>query len=253
MGTTRRRVSSFEFPAFRENYELWGAPLQFSDVAGWGGLGRRRERERGLWVVLLGPDGAGKSSVIAGIGDGVAAGLAGCDSYHLRALSLHGRQGAKENCDPHGQGARGALVTALKLAYLLVLNWLGYFTVVLPRVARGRLVLFDRYFPDCLVDQRRYRIPASCRWLVELVAKWVPQPDLYLMLDAPANVLRLRKQEVAEMETDRQCREYRRLAAVIRNAAVVSVDQTGDAVLEKVVQIIIAAHLSLRRKVLRTA
>ena len=63
---------------------------------------------------------------IAGIGDGVAAGFAGCDSYHLRPLTLRGRREAEVNRDPHGQAARGTLVTVLKLAYLLCLNWLGY-------------------------------------------------------------------------------------------------------------------------------
>lgn len=230
---------------------FFGAPL--SGVEAWPGLGRNGDSRRGLWVVLLGPDGAGKSSVIAELGDGVAAGFAGCDSYHLRALRLRVWRGSKANRDPHGQAARGTLVTVLKLACLFVLNWLGYFAVILPGLARGRLVLFDRYFPDCLVDMRRYRIPASCRWLAELVAKYVPQPDLCLVLDAPAHVLRSRKQEVTEMETARQCREYRWLAAKLGNAAVIRADEPRDAVLEEVVQRIIEAHLSVRRRVWKAA
>ena len=114
-------------------------------------------------------------------------------------------------------------------------------------------MLFDRYFPDCLVDRRRYRVPASCRWLVKLVANSVPQPDVYLVLEAPARVLRSRKQEVPEMETARQCREYRRFAAALRNATVIRADQPGDAVLEEAVQRIIEAHLSLGRRAFKAA
>ena len=198
--------------------------------------------------MLFGPDGVGKSSVIAGIGDGVAAGFAGCDSYHLRPLRWPGRRPAEVNCDPHTQAARGLPVTVLKLAYLFVLNWLGYLAVVRPRVTHGGLVLFDRYFPDCLVDRRRYRVPASCRWLVELVAKSLPRPDVYRVLDAAVHVLRSRKQEVPEMGTARQCREYRRLAAELRNATVIRADQPRDAVLEEVMQRIVETHLSLGRR-----
>jgi thymidylate kinase len=206
-----------------------------------------------LWVVVLGPDGAGKSSVITEIGDGVAAGFAGCDSYHLTALNLHGRQGAKANCDPHGKAERSFLVTLFKLAYLFLLNWVGYLVAVLPKVESGRLVLFDRYFLDCLVDSRRYRIPVSCRWLARLVAKWVPEPDLYLVLDAPASVLRIRKQEVSEIEAERQRWEYRRLADNLANAMIVCADQPRELMLEEVTKRIIEAHLSLRQRILKTA
>ena len=204
-------------------------------------------------MALLGPDGAGKSSVIAAIGDGVAAGFTGCDSYHLRPLMLRGHQPLLVNCDPHGQAARGTLVTVLKLAYLLLLNWLGYLMVVRPRVRRGGLVLFDRYFPDCVVDRRRYRVPASCQWLVEVVARLMPQPDLYVVLDAPAQVLRGRKQEVTPIEVERQRREYRRLAASTGNATVITAEEAPAAVLERVVQCIIERHLTWRHPVLAAA
>lgn len=203
--------------------------------------------------MLLGPDGVGKSSVTAGMGDGVAAGFAGCDRFHLRPLNWPGRRRAEVNCNPHAQAARGPLVTVLKLAFLFVLNWLGYLAVVRPRVRRGRLVLFDRYFPDCLVDRRRYRVPASCRWLAELVARWLPRPDVYLVLDAPAHVLRSRKQEVPEMEAARQRREYQRFAAGLSNAALIRADQPREAVLEEVVQRIVVTHLLLGRKVFQAA
>src|SRR5271166_5756454 len=106
--------------------------------------------QRGLWVVLLGPDGAGKSAVIASIGSGRSAGFTGSATYHLRP-DLFPRSGEPmANYDPHGQLARGTLVSVCKLAYLLAVNWLGYFMAVRPQRARGKLVLFDRYFPDCL-------------------------------------------------------------------------------------------------------
>ena len=68
---------------------------------------------------------------------------------------------------------------------------------------RGGLVLIDRYYYDFLIDQRRYRLQVP-QWLVRLGLAFLKKPDLVLLLDAPADVLQSRKQEVALTETRRQ-------------------------------------------------
>jgi thymidylate kinase len=115
---------------------------------------------------------------------------------------------------------------------------------VRPRVELGRLVLYDRYFPDYVVDRKRYRVPASCQRLVELVARYVPQPDLYLVLGAPAQVLYERKQELSATEMSRQLREYRHFAKRVPNATVIRAERPHSAVLEDAIQCIIERHLS---------
>ncbi|HVP53508.1 MAG TPA: hypothetical protein VMU45_00825 [Candidatus Eisenbacteria bacterium] len=214
---------------------------------------QRWRTQRGLWVVLLGPDGAGKSSVIAGLGSGVSAGFAGCERYHLRPVLGRRGQGNKPNTNPHAQTARGTLISVFKLIYLLAANWLGYLAMVRPRVARGMLVLFDRYFVDCVVDAKRYRVPASCRRLTELVAALVPQPDLCVVLDTPADTLQARKQEVTPAESQEQQKQYARLAAQLPNAAVVNATRPFAEVLDEVMDRIIEQHLARREKVLQLA
>ena len=204
-------------------------------------------------MVLLGPDGAGKSSVIAGLGDGVAAGFTGSVAYHLRPALKENETVAKTNCAPHGQKPRGVVVTLCKLAYLLAANWLGYMASVRPGLERGALVLFDRYFPDGLVDPRRYRLPRSCRWLVALLQKLVPKPDLYVVLDTPVAVLRERKQEVTLAEAERQCREYRRLAERLPNAVTVDASRPLDYVVNEVLERSIERHLARQRETFSVA
>ena len=207
---------------------------------------------RGMWVVLLGPDGAGKSVVIRGIGNGVAAGFVGSDAYHLRPR-VFGKGKPVTVTDPHGRPARGAGVTALKLLGLLAANWIAYLAVVQPRVAKGRLVLFDRYIADALVDQKRYRIPSECRWLVRVIASLVPQPDLYVVLDAPPLVLLSRKQEVSPYEAERQRREYRLLMRVLQHCLVVDASGPIGTVVDEVVAKIVDRRLGELLRVKKAA
>ena len=99
---------------------------------------------------------------------------------------------------------------------------MGYVVKVRPQLAQGKLILFDRYFSDCLVDPKRYRLPASCPGMAELVARLLPKPDLIVVLDAPATVLQQRKCEVTPAESERQRKDYlMRLASETPNVVVV--------------------------------
>jgi thymidylate kinase len=83
--------------------------------------------------------------------------------------------------------------------------------------------------------------------MVRLMEKLVPRPDLYVVLDAPATVLRERKQEVTFFEVDRQCREYRRLAERLPNAVTVDASQSLDRVVYEVLECSIERHLVRHR------
>lgn len=208
------------------------------------GLAKKRDTQRGLWVVLLGPDGAGKSSVIAGIGDGRSAGFPGSQTYHLRAPLLRSGEESPANCDPHAQRPRGTLISAGKLIYLLLANWMGYVVKVRPQLAQGKLILFDRYFSDCLVDPKRYRLPASCLGMAELVARLLPKPDLSVVLDAPATVLQQRKCEVTPAESERQRKDYLMRLASEPNVVVVEAARPLVDVVEDVQNCMIEFHLT---------
>jgi thymidylate kinase len=116
---------------------------------------------------------------------------------------------------------RGALSSTLKVLYLWADYGLGYYLRLYPLLAGSTLVVFDRYFHDLLVDPLRFRYGGP-RWLVELIARLIPLPDMMLILDVPAEVLQARKQEVSVQESARQVEAYRALAksATVRGRAV---------------------------------
>jgi thymidylate kinase len=70
------------------------------------------------------------------------------------------------------------------------------------------------------VDPNRYRYGGPA-WLLRLICRFVPKSDLVILLDAPAEVIQARKQEVPPEETRRQLNAYRALVAGMHNGHVV--------------------------------
>lgn len=165
-------------------------------------------RTPGRWITVFGPDGAGKSSVIEEVRVQVAATFSAITVFHFRPMLGSSRINQLAVTDPHARPPRGWLVSILKLIYWLLDCWCGHLFVVRPSLRRSELVIFDRYYPDILIDPWRYRLPASIRTLARWLAALAPQPDLRVLLDAPAEVLQSRKAEVSLAESHRQRLAY---------------------------------------------
>lgn len=172
-----------------------------------------RRTRRGAWLAILGPDGSGKSSVLDGVEREIGDRFADVHRYHLRPHGGRRYRPSSPVTAPHAQPPRGGMASTAKLAWWWVDYWTGYWGVVRPAVRAGALVLFDRYLDDLIVDPLRYRYDGPER-VVEILARTVPRPDALVVLDAPVEVLRRRKQEVGVAELARQREQYRRLAEV---------------------------------------
>ena len=135
-------------------------------------------QRRGLSVALLGPDGAGKSTLAAAIQHSfifpvrlVYMGLTGGLLRYIAWLHIPG----------------------LVMLCRLLVFWGRYLRAQYHQV-RGRVVVFDRYIYDAMVPH-----PERLNWLRRLSRKvdghTCPGPDLVLVLDAPGDVMYGRKGE----------------------------------------------------------
>jgi len=205
----------------------------------------------GLSVVLLGPDGAGKSSMVGAVGPLLA-------PLFARWTCRWGPFGGppllkylirrRDDCppdpnQPHGLPPRSLFGSLLRVGYWFANHTLGYPGLHLS-LARWRLVLYDRHFADILVDPRRYRYNGPF-WLLRVVWRLIPKPDLIILLDAPAEVLQARKQEVPFEETARQRKAYLSLVQSLPNGRVVDATQPFEHVAGEVSDIILR-HLARR-------
>ena len=150
-----------------------------------------------MLLSFLGCDGSGKSAVIAGVTDRLRAEGVSVTHGHWRpvATRLESPDGAAATADdPHGQVPRGMASSILKLGWLWLNWWMGWWKF-LRKASRDGVVLFDRYHADLLVDPRRYRYGGPM-WLARLASRAMPQPDRVIFLDADPDILLARKQEV---------------------------------------------------------
>jgi thymidylate kinase len=186
-------------------------------------LARRWCQLTGLFVVVLGPDGVGKSTLVGRLARAFHPAFYRHRMYHLRPMIIPKRRKTSGPVtNPHDEKPRGGLGSTAALCAMLVDYWLGYVFSIRPLLARTGLVVFDRYYQDVMVDPIRYRYGGPI-WLARVLSYFVPPPDLFfLVLDADDEVILSRKSEVSQEELRRQRACYRRFSKSGQHAVLLS-------------------------------
>jgi thymidylate kinase len=160
----------------------------------------------GRLVALIGPDGAGKSTLIADLTPAFRPYFGDVHRYHWRPSFfpdfgelLQGRRKRTPGMPvktPHGKPVHSAPLSLLRAMYYWLDFWVGYLFKIRRLLAKNHLVLFDRFAIDMWLDPKRFRLGLP-DWLLWILVRSTPQPDLYLFLSAPAVTLHHRKPETS--------------------------------------------------------
>jgi thymidylate kinase len=214
-------------------------------------------------VALIGPDGAGKSTLTERLEHGllpapvkrIYMGVNGESSSLMLpttklALAVKSARGRRPDMvapsqpapGTAGSGLRGAVrggVRGLRLLLWLAEEWYRQL-VAEYHLRRGYIVLFDRHF---FADYYHSDVAATERSLLarihgRLLRHAYPKPDLVICLDAPGQLLFERKHEASPEWLEQRRRQYLQLSDVFPDFVVVDVDRPLDAVTADVATVI---------------
>jgi len=165
---------------------------------------------RGLSVALLGPDGAGKSTLARALSETF---FFGCHEIYMNVRA-----------EELTRVSRLRIPGLTFLSYVIRL-WLRLLTAWYYQ-ARGMLVVFDRYTYDSRVTLggkgTRERLARS------IIRRAFPDVDLALVLDVPGDTMFLRKGERVPEELEAERQRLLALARTLSNAEVLDGQQPPD-------------------------
>ena len=178
----------------------------------------------GAFIVFLGPDGVGKTTMLREISSGLAPLFPIQTIFRWRpAVFARAPRPARL---PHSKPPRGLRGSILYLLFAAIDFVAGYVLTTRWVLAQSGLVIFDRYYHDLLVDPVRYRY-AGPMWLVRALGKLVPPRNiLFLILDADERTILSRKQQLPFDEIQRQRAVYRKFANETPAAVIVPTDRS---------------------------
>lgn len=205
----------------------------------------------GVFLVLIGPDGSGKSTTANNLLNVEIRKLFQKKQYfhghfsflpELKQIFSFVKQDNRINVPniayevPHNEikpfGVFRAIIYPL---YYGIDYFLGHFVIWIEK-ARGGLVLFDRYFYDYFIQKPYENCP---RWLLLLIAKIIPTPDILIFLKNDPETIHDRKPELTGEEIVRQSKICDEIVKRSKNGFVIETSLSPDEVVRQIQGIIV--------------
>lgn len=210
----------------------------------------------GFFLTLLGPDGAGKTTIAKLLVESeVAKKLFPRRKYFYRRFevpwkkvvtAIKGAGGPKFETEVREDGAIVPMEPFQASIYALYLA-LEYFTghgFLRWWKSNAGLVVFDRYFFDYLVFEDFQRAPS---WLLRLLARIVPRPDALIYLQNDPETIHARKAERSVPEIARQVKICEELVTLLPPAYIIETSKRPEEIIEEIKGIIIRNLLKRNR------
>lgn len=171
----------------------------------------RAASSRGSFVVIVGPDGVGKTTVAHAL----LSQHDGPTGYVYFRPPLDGELPPLPSLDRKPRGDKSPVRQPPVLGWLRLLKnlmwfWAGYRRVVRPLVRAGGMVVGDRWGYGYVVQPGPLRFYGP-PWLGRLAVRLLPRPDLVVNLAAPADVIVARKDELTEAQAAEELEVCRQL------------------------------------------
>lgn len=168
-------------------------------------------RHPGMFIVIVGPDGVGKTTVARAIIDQHRGPSAYFHFLPTGTAGMSPRPGEELGTQPPRLDRRGAtLLGWLRLARNVVRWWFAYLVRVRPALRRGCLVISDRWLYGYLVQPSALKFYGPHRVAVAAF-RLLSRPDLVVNLAALPDTIRRRKQELTLTQIQAELARWSRL------------------------------------------
>jgi thymidylate kinase len=183
-------------------------------------------------VSFMGVDGSGKSRLIDLLRKKLKNKFKKIKYIHLRPyLILLDKSTVQSN--PHNSKATWPML----LNFIRILYWLIVYRFFFHLFANNpkQLIIFDRYAHDLMIDPIRYKFNLPNR-ITKFILNLFPNPNLWIVLNAPIKVLEKRKKELPTKELKRQIRTYLNFAKQRKNSIVVNTNNSVQSCLSLIIK-----------------
>lgn len=189
------------------------------------------QKTPGYVIAVEGTDGSGKSFIINSITPILNEAFHNGIVYnHLRphvlpdiaeVLGKRKKQtdgSTKVVTEPHAQKQSGFAGSLVRWSYYMIDYTFGYLRKVWLQIhSKSKVFIFDRYYYEYYLDQRRSRVNLPM-WIVRLGEFFIPKPDLILCLGGDPEKIYARKPETSLEEVTRQTKVLKEFCSKRKNA-----------------------------------
>jgi hypothetical protein len=180
-------------------------------------------------VCILGTEGSGKKRLIESLMPILQSSAKVVEKRPVKSRLTFGRAPGKmaESADPHAQVLSGSLVSMANVVLWLLEEWVSQFL----RTKNLLLRICGGYYHELLIDPKRYRYGGPM-WFARLIGKFIPSPDLWILLDPSTESFRSRGPDPTSPEALMQIEAYRAFVKTRKRYVILDASQPADRVTE---------------------
>ena len=172
-------------------------------------------------ISFMGVDGSGKSTLIKEIQKKLKSKIE-IKYLHLRPyLFLTDKRTVIKN--PHNKKKLNLVL----ISFIRIILWFFIYKIFFyfNLNKSKKLIIFDRYAHDILIDPIRYRINLP-KLIIKKILFFFPNPDLWIILKVKPRKAYERKKEISLKETEKQSIQYMEFAKNQKNSIIIDTNNS---------------------------